>query len=492
MPKGQPVGAEASRQRQRAKIEQVDEVGVGAQPAVEQDRLGLELLDPIDRGRGRQHQHIHLVPDHGRRSRELRQPVLAHEGVHGAEASARLDHGPRGRPECVGACRQKLADGGGALGDPRAGIEQLGRNQERGEVDLDQRSAEADGTLQGLVVDRPRGVVAEELALVGRQHADFEAGEAPTGPLPLLAGERVGRVETGGRLEHQRSVRRGQREDRDAVQRAARRHQAPGRDHALGRLEADDVAERRRHAAGACRVGAKCESHQAGGDRDSGARTGAAWNEGRIEGIAGDAIGCAHADQAGRELVEVGLADQDGAGGDQPVDDGRGPLGRVGEFGAGGRGGQAGHINIVLGREWDAPERATIRLGHGLQCRRPGPQAGRRNPGDPNRVAVTGGKPRQQHLDQPGRRQGARGIAGLESREIEGENVAHARGHLRNGPQAEPLSARPTPARDCMQRSRRRGWHAACQDRSPHLRSQTCPSQRHSSTRTPMSSRPPA
>ena len=40
-----------------------------------------------------------------------------------------------------------------------------------------------------------------------------------------------------------------------------------GRDAADGRLQADDVAERRRHAAGAGGVGAQCERHDPGGDR---------------------------------------------------------------------------------------------------------------------------------------------------------------------------------------------------------------------------------
>src|SRR5258705_9606021 len=40
-----------------------------------------------------------------------------------------------------------------------------------------------------------------------------------------------------------------------------------------------------------------------------------------IEGVARHAIGRAHADQAGGELVEVGLADQDRAGVEQALED---------------------------------------------------------------------------------------------------------------------------------------------------------------------------
>ena len=40
----------------------------------------------------------------------------------------------------------------------------------------------------------------------------------------------------------------------------------------------------------------------------------------RLEGVARHAVGRAHADQAGRELIEVGLADDDRAGAPQPRD----------------------------------------------------------------------------------------------------------------------------------------------------------------------------
>ena len=40
-----------------------------------------------------------------------------------------------------------------------------------------------------------------------------------------------------------------------------------------------------------------------------------------VERIARHAVGRAHADQAGRELVEIGLADDDGAGIDQALHD---------------------------------------------------------------------------------------------------------------------------------------------------------------------------
>ena len=46
----------------------------------------------------------------------------------------------------------------------------------------------------------------------------------------------------------------------------------------------------------------------------------AARHERRVERVPRHRIGRAHADEPGRELVEVGLADQDRAGGEQPLD----------------------------------------------------------------------------------------------------------------------------------------------------------------------------
>ena len=112
-----------------------------------------------------------------------------------------------------------------------------------------------------------------------------------------------------------------------------------------------------------------------GGDGDRRARTRAARNERRIERVARHAVGRAHADQAGGELVEVGLADDDGAGLDQALHD----LGRllrlVGEARAGGGRRQAGDVDIVLHREGHAVERQPVDLAAPcIEPHRRGPQ----------------------------------------------------------------------------------------------------------------------
>jgi hypothetical protein len=48
-----------------------------------------------------------------------------------------LDDGAHRRLDGAGRGAQQGLDGGGALGDPGAAVEQLGRVQQRGDVDLD-------------------------------------------------------------------------------------------------------------------------------------------------------------------------------------------------------------------------------------------------------------------------------------------------------------------------------------------------------------------
>ena len=71
----------------------------------------------------------------------------------------------------------------------------------------------------------------------------------------------------------------GEREHRYAIERAAGRHDAGGRDQTEARLEADDVVERRRYAAGTRSIGAERERHEPGRDRDRRAGARSARNE---------------------------------------------------------------------------------------------------------------------------------------------------------------------------------------------------------------------
>ncbi len=78
--------------------------------------------------------------------------------------------------------------------------------------------------------------------------------------------------------------------------------------------------------------------------------------------IDGNAIGRADADEAGGELVEIGLADDDGAGGAEPRHRGRIARGHVGEGRAGGGGRQSRNVDIVLHRDGNAIQRQPGRV----------------------------------------------------------------------------------------------------------------------------------
>jgi hypothetical protein len=68
-------------------------------------------------------------------------------------------------------------------------------------------------------------------------------------------------------------------------------------------------------------------------------------------------------------LIEIGLADDDGARGLEPLDREAGLGSRVSEGGAGGGGRQAGDVDVVFDGERDAEQRLARRTG-GVELRR--------------------------------------------------------------------------------------------------------------------------
>ena len=56
--KGQAIGPQAAGHRDRGIVQQVDEVGVGAQVAVQRHGVGLHLRHGVVRGRGGHQQHV--------------------------------------------------------------------------------------------------------------------------------------------------------------------------------------------------------------------------------------------------------------------------------------------------------------------------------------------------------------------------------------------------------------------------------------------------
>ena len=163
-----------------------------------------------------------------------------------------------------------------------------------------------------------------------------------------------------------RRIGHRQREDRDAVEAAARGHDAAGADAARRRLQADDVVEAGRHAARAGGVGAERERDVAACDRDRRARARAAADAIGRERAARPAVRRARADEAGRELVEVGLAEADRAGLDQLRNRCRVAARQVGERRARRGGREAGDVDVVLDRERHAEQRQRREHGRAI------------------------------------------------------------------------------------------------------------------------------
>ena len=79
------------------------------------------------------------------------------------------------------------------------------------------------------------------------------------------------------------------------------------------------------------------------------------------QSVARNAVGRAHADEPGRELIEIRLADDDRPGAFEPLDDERRALGIVSERRTGGGRRQPGDVDIVLDDKRDAVERLFFR-----------------------------------------------------------------------------------------------------------------------------------
>ncbi len=188
-----------------------------------------------------------------------------------------------------------------ALGEPGPPVQQRPGFKEWGEIHLRRRATEFDEARDRGLEQRGGISVAEELALLRARHAERETRRhrAETrkagwrrARVPVL------RIGAAHYFQHRRCIGHGQREHRNAIERAAGRDDATRADEAAGRLQPDDVVECRRHSAGTGGVGAERKGNEAGGDGDgrTRARSAGVWR--------------ASAAEAGRELIEIGLANQ--------------------------------------------------------------------------------------------------------------------------------------------------------------------------------------
>ena len=225
---GAPVGEPPAGTAIAAEVEQVDEIRIGAEPRVRADRIGLDLGERAGRRDRRHAEEIELATRPARSfarapsaGRCPRRPRLAESFVappmilarHRMQAlRPRLDH---------------LPDRGVALGHPGALVEKRRRrhgNRRRGsarswrrvrasrrERHLDRRSADA--------------ASPKKIRSALRRHADPQRSAGAAGrPAPAAsARERIVGIVAGEHCEGGPGILDGQREHRDAIERAAGR-----------------------------------------------------------------------------------------------------------------------------------------------------------------------------------------------------------------------------------------------------------------------------
>ena len=157
MPSGRPSRAEARRNGDAAQAHQVDEVGVGAEPGIEQDRLGLDLGDAVDGRRGRHHEHVGAGQQPPGVALQLGQPVNGAIGVPRRPVARRVEDRPRRGVQGVLVAGDHRLGRDVALGQERRLVEEPLGLVEDGVGDLDSGAAEAFQPRNG-GLEQPLGV----------------------------------------------------------------------------------------------------------------------------------------------------------------------------------------------------------------------------------------------------------------------------------------------------------------------------------------------
>ena len=356
------------------------------EPAIVQERLGEQFLDGVG-GRCRGHQHdVGTVPERSRAFFQRLEPGQPRKQVRRGEFRRALDDLAHHRMHLVGVFLEERPDRRQPFRDPGSVVEQRRGFQERGEVELHRLAAEALQPVHGFV-ECVHGVgVAVEFER-RRQRERESLRQRPGGQLEL-ARPGVARIVAAQHVEHGDRIRHGERENRHAIQRLTGRHNAPCADEAAARLQSDDVVQPGRHPARTRGIGAERKAGAAARDGDGRPGTRPAGDVFFAERIGHGAVWRPRAHQPGGELVQVGLADQDGAGGFELLHHRGGARGNVGERGTGRGGRQAGDVDVVLDRVRNAVQRqarkhAGVVAQHLLELPgAPGERVGR-HPGDP-------------------------------------------------------------------------------------------------------------
>ena len=249
-------------------------------------------------------------------------------------------------------------DRGDTLRQPRPFVEQAAGRQERFRFDGARfRRQRLDTAPVGFAILR----VAEPGEPVRRQVSETRILRGESGERHA-ARKRILGIEPARDFRDPPRIADGVSEDRHAVERSARRHDPARRPPAPRRLEPDEPVEGRRYPAGAGGIGTQRKGDGAVLDRHRRAAAAAAGDVRGIDGVRHGAVRRPGADQPRGELVQVGLPDGNGPGGQEPFDHRRGTLGNVRVVGAAGRGRRPGEVDVVLDGERDAPQRRLVEI----------------------------------------------------------------------------------------------------------------------------------
>ncbi|MCY1399682.1 hypothetical protein D9M71_147450 [compost metagenome] len=267
---GQAVGHEAAGHGNGSIVQQVHEIGVVAQFGIAQNRLCFQFGQGHRSADGRRQHAVQASQQLVALCLERLQAVLCAEGLHAIDIRRFGQYCADHWQHCLRILLHKLACHAVALSHPRPFVEQSGGFEEGREVESDGFTSQCLQPFDGLGEQRRALGATEVLQVFAARHAEAQrpwlAEGAAVVPQRVGAAVFVARVEPGGQGEQMAGFTGAGTEEGDAVQCAASRNHASRRNQAFAGFEPDQVVQRRRYAAGACRIGTQGKAGHAKGD----------------------------------------------------------------------------------------------------------------------------------------------------------------------------------------------------------------------------------
>jgi hypothetical protein len=199
------------------------------QDGVRADRVGQHLIDGEGGANRRQDEDVRVAPEPPDPRSQFAEPVLGGEHIRRGVTAPALQDGSDHRQHRVRVPGEEIAELCESLGDPRSGVQQGARVQERTERHVDGTAEIPFHPRSRHQVRLPHRAVAEELQFGDIGEPDAEVVNVAGIP---SADPAVGVVviDLGDEVEHPGQVGHGSGQQADAVQRAAGRHESDGAD----------------------------------------------------------------------------------------------------------------------------------------------------------------------------------------------------------------------------------------------------------------------